>query len=80
MRRNRTQSSAVSPPAAIRAHLTSGGVRCVLGAGNDRFVWTPGDGSDTVEGQAGTDTLQFGGANVNENIYKRHICPLFLGQ
>ena len=39
-----------------------------LGAGNDTFVWNPGDGSDTVEGQGGHDTLQFNGANVNENI------------
>ncbi len=39
-----------------------------MGAGNDTFVWNPGDGSDTVEGQAGADTLQFNGANVNENI------------
>ena len=39
-----------------------------LGNGNDRFVWNPGDGSDVVEGQAGTDTLVFNGANVNENI------------
>ena len=39
-----------------------------MGAGDDTFVWNPGDGSDTVEGQAGTDTLQFNGANVNENI------------
>ena len=40
----------------------------VLGDGNDTFVWNPGDGSDTVEGQAGFDTLVFNGANVNENI------------
>ena len=39
-----------------------------LGAGDDTFLWNPGDGSDTVEGQAGTDTLVFNGANVNENI------------
>jgi Ca2+-binding RTX toxin-like protein len=39
-----------------------------LGAGDDTFVWNPGDGSDIVEGQAGFDTLQFNGANVNENI------------
>jgi Ca2+-binding RTX toxin-like protein len=39
-----------------------------LGAGDDLFVWNPGDGSDTVEGQAGFDTLRFNGANVNENI------------
>jgi len=39
-----------------------------LGSGNDTFVWNPGDGSDTVEGQGGTNTLQFNGANVNEHI------------
>ena len=39
-----------------------------LGNGNDTFIWNPGDGSDVVEGQAGTDTLVFNGANVNENI------------
>ena len=39
-----------------------------LGDGDDTFVWNPGDGSDTVEGQAGFDTLQFNGSNVGENI------------
>ena len=39
-----------------------------LGAGNDTFVWNPGDGNDVVEGQAGTDTLLFNGANIAENI------------
>ena len=39
-----------------------------IGAGNDTFVWNPGDGSDKVEGQGGHDTLQFNGANVTENI------------
>ena len=39
-----------------------------MGAGDDTFVWNPGDGSDTVEGQGGNDTLQFNGANVAENI------------
>ena len=37
-----------------------------MGAGDDTFVWDPGDGSDTVEGQAGTDTMLFNGANVAE--------------
>src|SRR6185437_34521 len=32
------------------------------------FIWNPGDGSDTVEGQAGFDSLVFNGANVNENV------------
>ena len=34
-----------------------------LGGGDDTFVWNPGDGSDTVEGQAGTDTMVFNGAS-----------------
>jgi Ca2+-binding RTX toxin-like protein len=40
----------------------------LLGAGDDVFQWNPGDGSDTVEGQTGTDTLLFVGANISENI------------
>ena len=40
----------------------------LLGAGDDTFVWNPGDGSDIVEGQAGFDTLVFNGSNQNENI------------
>src|SRR5213592_5126297 len=39
-----------------------------MGDGNDTFVWDPGDGSDTVEGQAGTDTMLFNGANVSEQV------------
>ena len=40
----------------------------LLGAGDDTFVWNPGDGSDTIEGQAGNDSLIFNGANVNERF------------
>jgi Ca2+-binding RTX toxin-like protein len=40
----------------------------LMGAGNDTFVWNPGDDNDVVEGQAGSDTLQFNGANIAENI------------
>ena len=40
----------------------------LLGDGDDVFQWDPGDGSDVVEGQAGTDSLQFNGANVAEKI------------
>ncbi len=36
--------------------------------GDDTFVWDPGDGSDTVEGQAGADTMRFNGANVAERV------------
>lgn len=39
-----------------------------LGAGDDRFEWNPGDGNDTVEGQAGTDSLLFFGSNASETI------------
>jgi Ca2+-binding RTX toxin-like protein len=40
----------------------------LMGAGDDTFVWNPGDGSDTVEGQAGFDTMLFNGSNVSEKI------------
>jgi Ca2+-binding RTX toxin-like protein len=40
----------------------------LMGAGDDVFVWNPGDDNDTVEGQAGSDTLDFNGANLGENI------------
>src|SRR5262249_13826435 len=40
----------------------------VLGAGDDTFVWNPGDGSDTVEGQAGFDSMLFNGSNASEQI------------
>ena len=39
-----------------------------MSAGDDTFVWNPGDDNDTVEGQAGFDTMLFNGANVAENI------------
>jgi Ca2+-binding RTX toxin-like protein len=40
----------------------------ILGTGRDTFVWDPGDGSDTVEGQGGTDTLLFNGSGASENF------------
>ncbi len=40
----------------------------VLGSGTDTFRWDPGDGSDVVEGRSGTDTLDFNGAGVDENM------------
>ena len=39
-----------------------------LGAGADVFRWDPGDGSDVVEGEGGTDTLEFNGANIAEKM------------
>jgi Ca2+-binding RTX toxin-like protein len=46
----------------------TGNDTALMGAGNDTFVWSPGDGSDIVEGQAGFDTLLFNGANIAEKI------------
>jgi Ca2+-binding RTX toxin-like protein len=39
-----------------------------MGAGDDVFFWSPGDGSDTVDGQAGNDKLMFFGSNASENF------------
>jgi hypothetical protein len=38
----------------------------LLGNGRDSFRWDPGDGTDVVEGENGTDTLDFNGAGVDE--------------
>ena len=40
----------------------------LMGSGDDTFVWNPGDDNDTLEGQAGSDTMLFNGANAAENI------------
>jgi Ca2+-binding RTX toxin-like protein len=39
-----------------------------LGRGDDTFVWDPGDASDVVEGEAGTDTMIFNGSGGNETM------------
>jgi RTX calcium-binding nonapeptide repeat (4 copies) len=40
--------------------------RARLGRGDDRFDWAPGDGSDTVDGQNGHDTMGFTGSSADE--------------
>src|SRR5215204_3127612 len=40
----------------------------LMGAGDDSFTWDPGDGSDKVEGEAGSDTMVFNGAAAAENF------------
>ena len=40
----------------------------LLGSGNDRFTWNPGDDDDVVEGDSGSDELDFNGANAAELI------------
>jgi Ca2+-binding RTX toxin-like protein len=52
----------MTPSRAAPADVT------LLGAGNDLFIWNPGDGSDIVDGQADLDTLEFNGSNASENI------------
>jgi hypothetical protein len=39
-----------------------------LGSGNDTFRWDPGEGSDVIEGQRGSDTMLFNGAAANEDV------------
>jgi hypothetical protein len=39
-----------------------------MGGGDDVFQWDPGDGNDTLEGQAGADRMLFFGSNASENI------------
>ena len=40
----------------------------LLGAGDDTFVWNPGEGSDVVEGQSDIDTMVFNDANIAEQV------------
>src|SRR5919198_559069 len=40
----------------------------LLAAGDDTFVWNPGDDNDTLEGQDGSDRMAFNGANIAEHI------------
>jgi len=39
-----------------------------MGAGDDTFVWRPGDASDTIDGDGGTDTMLFVGSNLSEQV------------
>jgi len=39
-----------------------------LGAGDDAFIWDPGDGSDVVEGEGDFDELVFNGAGAAERF------------
>jgi Ca2+-binding RTX toxin-like protein len=40
----------------------------LLGAGNDVFIWNPGDGKDIVEGQADIDTARFVGGKTGDSF------------
>ena len=72
-RRSATMCSSAAPAptrctaATGTTHDGNGRQRCSAPA-TTCSSWNPGDGNDTVEGQAGADTLDFRGANVAENI------------
>jgi Ca2+-binding RTX toxin-like protein len=53
-------------PAAIDGGLDADTL--VGGASDDTIVWTPGNGSDVVDGGPGSDTLRFIGSNIGEVI------------
>jgi Ca2+-binding RTX toxin-like protein len=40
----------------------------LMGAGDDLYAWDPGEGSDTVEGQADQDTLRVNGSASDEIV------------
>src|SRR5262249_58812161 len=54
--------------AATPSPAAAATTRPCLATANDTFIWNPGDGSDVVEGGAGTDRLVFNGANIGENM------------
>jgi Ca2+-binding RTX toxin-like protein len=51
-------------------HFTGGGTidTAFLGGGDDTFAWSPDDGDDVIEGQAGFDTLVFDGSDGGEDF------------
>jgi Ca2+-binding RTX toxin-like protein len=57
-------------PGQINLTVTGGAGNDTLtgSQGDDTFVWNPGDGSDSIDGQGGTDTLKFVGSDLNEDI------------
>ena len=80
-RRSSPASAATTTSAAVPARRSSlggsgddeadgnqGADTAFLGSGADSFTWDPGDGSDRVEGQWGTDTLVFNGSGAAEDF------------
>jgi Ca2+-binding RTX toxin-like protein len=57
-------------PDVIRLVLRGGRGNDTLtgSSGDDQFAWSPGDGSDVIDGGPRNDTLQVSGANVSETI------------
>jgi Ca2+-binding RTX toxin-like protein len=75
-----TMNASALVPSAMRVTLDGGANDDTLigsfaadtllgGDGNDLFVWNPGHGNDTVEGQDGSnDVLRFTGSNIGEAV------------
>ena len=65
---NGTAASETLPGTAAADTITGAGGndKALMGGGNDVFIWNVDDGSDTVEGGTGNDTLRFNGINVSE--------------
>jgi Ca2+-binding RTX toxin-like protein len=40
----------------------------LLGTGNDVAQWNPGDGNDSIEGEAGSDRIEFNGSAIGEAL------------
>ncbi len=67
-RRRRQRHAARRRRATTRSTATAAPTSALMGAGDDSFTWDPGDGSDKVEGEAGSDTMVFNGAAAAENF------------
>ena len=67
-RRRRSRDACSAATATTRSTETVAPTRGCMGAGDDTFVWDPGDGSDVVEGQDGADTMLFNGAGVRREL------------
>ena len=46
----------------------NGNDRAALGRGDDTFRWDPGEGSDAIEGESGSDTMVFNGAAIADTV------------
>lgn len=61
-------ASALTVPTELVVNGGTGSDSATLGAGDDRFIWNPGDGDDVVDGRDGVDTLEFNGSSADEEF------------
>jgi Ca2+-binding RTX toxin-like protein len=62
--------SQATDPGSVALRLVGGPDHDVVGgsAGDDTFVWNPGDDSDSLNGNQGTDTLQANGSDATDQF------------